>query len=316
MNEALRRARALGAAATVLALAACGARSVGVRHARTTTTTRPPTVAVSPVELLSFVEVAINDGKGDTTPGHRGPRTVNKWTADIHIDIEGTPTPADREHVQSAAAMLSLLMAPRRVLVGGDATVHVHFTDKAQWPALLGATDYPPDADGVAEPHVQAGQDPGVIVGADIVIDTALPQVGRNRIITHELIHAVGINHSSCKSSVMFPTGGEDVSPLWSASELDRRMIALLYRPEITPGMSGRQVLRTLAPVNADGATCDPPRWELIQAVGTGIPYFCRTGPERYRPCTRNTTVEPTDPIAHPDLWYDGTFVYDRPPSG
>ena len=114
----------------------------------------------------------------------------------------------------------------------------------------------------------------------------------------------------------MFPTGGEDVSPLWSPSELDTRMLALLYRPEITPGMSGRRVLRTLAPVNATGATCDPPRWQLIQAVGEGIPYFCRTGPERYRPCTRNTTVEPTDPIAHPDLWYDGTFVYDRPPSG
>lgn len=315
MSESAHRSRALGAVATLL-LAACGVRPVTARHAVTTTTTTPPKVTVSPAELLSFVEVAINNGKGDTAPEHGGPRVANKWIRDVHVDIDGAPTPVDREHVQSTAVALSLLMAPRRVVVGGRADVHLHFAPKAQWPALLGMSDYPPDADGVAQPHVDSGLDPGVIEGADIVIDTGLSQVGRNRIITHELIHAIGVNHSSCKSSVMFPTGGEDVSPLWSLSLLDARMIAVLYRPEIEPGMSGVRVQRVLAPVNPTGATCDPPQWQLIEAAGDATPYFCRTGPERYRPCTRNTAVEPTDPIARPDLWFDGTFVYDRKPRG
>jgi hypothetical protein len=54
--------------------------------------------------------------------------------------------------------------------------------------------------------------------------------------------------------------------------------------------------------------------WQVVVDAGTQRPYFCAITADRYRPCTAAVDVEVTGPIAHPDLWFDGTYVYATRP--
>ena len=274
-----------------------------------------PKVVVSPAEELTFVEMAVNEGKGDIAHPGRG-QMINKWTRDPRLGLTGAPTAEDRALVAQTVAELNPLIAPRKIVLD-DARPNVvmHFVPKTDFASILDGVDFPPDADGVTQPRV-VGNDAhgGIITGAQIAIDSAISQSGRNHVIAHELFHALGVNHSECKSSIMYPTGGDDVSPLWSPSALDQKVLAILYRPEIEPGMRAAQVTARLAPTAPTGAGCEPVAWQLIVDAGTSRPYFCHVGPERYRPCTSNVAVEPTDPLPNPELYYDGQFLYDHLP--
>lgn len=297
------------------ALAGCSSHAGPPTLGGTTTTTTTPQVVVSPVEALTFVEMAVNEGKGDVDHPGRG-QMVNKWQGDPRLGFDGTPTPEDRVLVAETVAKLNPLIAPRKIVVDAPRpNVVMHFAPKAEFGAILRGADYPPDADGVTQPRV-IGTDTrgGIINGAEIAIDSTIPQPGRNHVIAHEMLHALGVNHSGCKSSIMYPTGGNDVSPLWSPSDLDQRVLSILYRPEIEPGMRAPEVARHISATAPTGAECTPVAWQLIVDAGSNRTYFCHVGPERYRPCTSNVSTEPTDPLPNPDLYYDGQFLYDEPP--
>ena len=302
-------------ASALTTLTACGSNATATLG-DTTTTTAVPQVVVSPGEELTFVAMAVNEGKGDVAHPGRG-QTITKWTRDPRLGFAGAPTAEDRTLVAQTVAALNPLIAPRRIVLDeARPNVVMHFVPKSEFSSILRGADYPPDADGVTQPRV-VGNDAsgGIITGAQIAVDSTISQTGRNHVIAHELFHALGVNHSGCKSSIMYPTGGDDVSPLWSPSALDQRVLSILYRPEVEPGMRATQVTKRLSPTAPTGAVCEPVAWQLIVDAGTSRPYFCHVGPERYRACTSNVAVEPTNPLPNPDLFYDGRFLYDHLPS-
>jgi hypothetical protein len=303
------------AVVALAALAACSPDAATQTLVTTTTTAATPQVVVSPAEALTFIEMAVNEGKGDVDHPGRG-QMINKWQGDPRLGFAGAPTADDRALVAQTVARLNPLIAPRKIVLDSPRpNVVMHFVPKSAFGGILRGADYPADADGVTQPILAAaGARKGIIDRADIAIDSTIPQAGRNHVITHELFHALGVNHSGCKSSIMYPTGGNDVSPLWSPSALDQRVLSILYRPEIEPGMKAAEVVRRLSATAPTGAECTPVAWQLIVDAGSNRTYFCHVGPERYRPCTSNVATEPTDPLPNPDLFYDGQFLYDNRP--
>ncbi len=269
---------------------------------------------MTPYERLAFLEMAGHGRTGDVTAA-AAPQMLEKWTHDVHVAVDGAPTPADLAQVDGSAAALSLLMAPRRVIVGGGRDIVVTFVPKAGFADVVGA-DYPDYADGVTRPTVGTGRDAGRLRSAVVVVDTALPQYGRNHVIAHELLHAIGLNHSTCASSVMFARSRTDTTPQWSLPPFDQRMVRLLYRPELPAGITPSRAARVLTPTATTGVECAPVPWQVVIDAGTRRPYFCVASTERYRPCTADVSVEPPAAIARPDLWFDGTFVYARRPGG
>lgn len=317
MGRARLVSAALAAALTLLATA-CTSSTRAVESAptapSTTTTTVPPQVPVTPYEQLMFLAMAGHAPTGDVAvPGTRA-AMLEKWTHDVHVTIDGAPTPTDVARVQQTVDALATLMAPRRVTVGGGRDIVVSFVPKAEFAAALGSSDYPSYADGVTRPLVETGVDAGALHSAHIVIDSGIAQYGRNRVITHELLHAIGLDHTACTSSVMFGESRTDTSPRWTMSAFDQRMVQLLYRPELAAGMSPARAAKVLVPTAATGVTCEPVTWQVVIDADTNQPYFCAVTPERYRPCTSDVADEVTGPIEHPDLWFDGTYVYDSLP--
>ncbi len=273
----------------------------------------PPRIAVTPYERLAFLEMGVHDRSGRRAVA-RDDAEVEKWTRDVHVTIEGPATAADREQVQQTVAALAPLMAPRRVVFGGGRDVTVHFVPHADFATVLGSGDFPAYADGVTRPVVGSGANAGVLDRATVVVDSTIPQYGRNRVITHELLHAVGLNHSTCRSSVMVAQTSTGTSPRWSLSALDRRMLALLYRPDVAPGTPAARLARMLSPTATSGAECEPVTSQIVIDATTQRPYFCTTTAARYQPCTADVNRELVAPIAHPDLWFDGTYVFTRDP--
>lgn len=317
-----RRVVSLGRLATALAcaaiLTACatGSGSAGGSHERRASTPRtvPSRIEVTPAEEAFFLSGVVRKDAADTAGSPEASNEVAKWTRDVRIAIAGTPTDVDRRRVADVAAALSLLMHPLEVRLAQSGDVTVHFTPRAAWPAVLHTSAVPADSDGVTAPsYATSGIEPGRFDSAQVVIDTALPQVVRNLVITHELLHAVGIGHLNCTSSVMYPKGGADTSPLWSLSPLDQAMVELLYRPALAPGMTAAAVQQVLVPTAPSGPSCDPPRWRLVRDQRGGFLFCERTG-ERYLPCTSDTTTEPHDPLPRVDGWFDGTFLSPRRP--
>ncbi|MSO38749.1 MAG: DUF2927 domain-containing protein [Acidimicrobiia bacterium] len=270
-------------------------------------------VNVSADEKSAFIEMAIHGGPDDASKSSATP-AVQKWNHDVTIALKGDPNGEDLLRVHENAAVLSKLMAPLTVAVTdkpSTADIVVHFVDRNRFATLLGTHKYPPDADGVAQPRV--GDDTehgGEIRSVIVVVDKNLAQFARNRVTTHELLHAIGLDHSTCASSIMYADGTDNPSPLWSPSLLDRRVLSLLYRSEIRPGATLAAVDKILIPSLPTGAQCAKQLWQLVIDNTDNKSYLCEASSEQYRPCTGNLTSEPQYPLIDPDLWFDGTYVY------
>ncbi len=271
------------------------------------------TVNVSETERASFLEMAIHGGPDDAS-NRSATAAVQRWKHNVTIALKGEPTGEDLLRVHLNTALLSKLMAPLTVTVTdkpSTADIVVHFVDRNRFAPLLGTHKYPPDADGVAQPRVGDGtKHGGEIRSVTVVVDRNLGQFARNRVTTHELLHAIGLDHSTCASSIMYADGTDDPSPLWSPSLLDRRMVSLLYRSEIRPGATLAAVDKILVPSLPVGAQCTEPLWQLVIDNTDNKSYLCEASSQQYRPCTGNLTLEPQYPLIDPDLWFDGTYVY------
>lgn len=305
--------RVAGPIAAVCLLGACtgGARP---SPARTPLTTPLPAVAVTPFEEQSFVSMAVRS-PGSVRGDVNSPTYITKWTVPLRLRSVGAPTAQDLAVVQNTAVTLDALLAPLTVTVGEPANVFLHFVPRAQWSSIFGGTTVPGDAVGLTQAQYETSGDKGVIRRVEIVIDPTIPQVQRNHTIAHELIHAVGLGHLACASSIMDPVESSATTPLWTPSPLDQAMVALLYRPQVAPGMNAGDVRVALTPTATSGPACGPVQWELVKS-DSGDFLFCQKAQEKYRPCVRYTGAEPTLPVTRPDTWTDGTSLYSVLPAG
>jgi hypothetical protein len=319
----MSRRRRAGLTATCVALlvvvAACTSDTPRARSAGTPVAAHPSTevlgeqasrdpIAVTPYERQAFLELAMEPA---VTTAHHRP-VLERWTHDPTLTVTGAPTAEDLRQVTTAAQRWSAITGRRIAVTPGPAAVTLHFVPRNAFAAVLGIDHVDPTAVGLTRISFAPGRR-GDIEGGIVVVASDDAQVTRNRTIAHEVGHVMGLQHSTCASSLMDGSSNGERSVRWSPSPLDVRMGALLYDRRLAPGLSRAAVEAILVPFASGGATCGPVDLELIRAAGTGRHYFCARSPARVRPCTSDVTTEPSLPIVNPDAWTDGATLSPGP---
>ena len=259
---------------------------------------------VTPYERQAFLELAMEPA---VTSSRR--RTVlQRWSTDPTLTVTGSPTAEDLRQLATAIGRWSAITGRRLSLTGATAAVSVHFVPRTEFAGVLGVDHVDPTAVGLTRVSFAPGHR-GDIAGGIVVVASDDAQVTRNRTIAHELGHVMGLQHSTCPSSLMDGSSNGERSVRWSPSPLDVRMGTLLYDSRLAPGLDRAAVETILTPSATDGATCGPVDLELIRAAGSGRHYFCVRAPARVRPCTSDVATEPTLPLVNPDAWTDGATL-------
>ena len=120
----------------------------------------------------------------------------------------------------------------------------MHFVPRAEFATVLDVDHVDPTAVGLTRVSFAPGRR-GEITGGIVVVASDDDQVTRNRTIAHELGHAMGLQHSTCASSLMDGSSDGERSVRWSPSALDIRMGSLLYDPRLAPGLGRAAVEAT-----------------------------------------------------------------------
>ena len=270
--------------------------------------TRNATIAVTPYEQRAFLELTL-------TPAVAVPErhpVLERWVRNPRVHLSGDPSPEDLQRVAEATQSWSFITGLAITVTSAPAEIEVHFVPRADFAHVLGADHLDPAAVGLTRVTLDP-KHPGVITGAIVAIADDDLQVGRNRTIDHELGHAIGLQHSSCASSLMDGSSDASRSVRWSPSALDIRVAGLLYDPKLAAGLDAREVARVITPTAAVGVICGPVDLELVRAAGSDRHYLCARSLQIIRPCTADLSHEPKLPIVNPDAWTDGRTLSSRP---
>jgi len=158
---------------------------------------------------------------------------VRKWVNDIRISVVGSPTPADLEGLDSPIADLNRLIDPISVLqvASGPAELAVHFIPAAEFEQVL--PQYVPGNEGFFWIFWNAANE--MTRGTILVRTDGLDQIHRNHVMREELTQALGLSNDSFKyEDSIFQQAWTGTN---SYAAIDEVIIALLYRPEVLPGM-------------------------------------------------------------------------------
>lgn len=299
--------------ASLLVLAACGEQrrdAGGAESPSASQAARPPTSTVAPTTLPESAPVVVSPYVAEyfldsvVQEQRDGGRYVTKWTDDVAVAVTGTPTAADLEVIDDAVARLGPAMAPLSLTRTTDVTaadVVVHVVPKSQWAVVLDDPEVDRSVSGWT--YTYSGgptvDDAGALSSAVVAVDADAPQSARNRVLVHELGHALGLGHGTCRASLMHPGG--DSSPLWSPTPLDLEMLRVLYDPAMPSGADDEEAAGALEASAAEGPACGPVRFRIVTAPD-GTEYFCEPGDDT-RPCVRFDGREPVWPVEAADAW-------------
>ncbi len=179
---------------------------------------------------------------------------IQKWTEDVDVVVHGEPTSQDWKSLNTYISTLNetlpfyLNLHKKDDRTYNAGTIIMHFVPNYRFDEL-GFQQPLRQGDGeiVGFAYPNKVTYNGVFKEATIGIDTTIPQHTRNTTIYHELIHALGLykHFDNNRSSILYPYNDTGVTKL---AKIDKKMIELLYRPDITPGMYKPQVEATLKP--------------------------------------------------------------------
>jgi hypothetical protein len=241
-----------------------------------------------------------------------------RWpTGLVTVGWTGRVTPRDEEILRDAIGRLSALTgldlrATGAGSIGPDTDIEVVFAPPGEWPVA-------PDGDpahvlGVTEAR-WTGE--GELVGAVVAVDSTIEQSLRNQTIVHELVHAVGVGHVECPTSIIH--GGSDGAPTWLIGPLDEALLQTWYDPRLRTGEPASALSSAIEGVPG-GPTCEPVSFELVrfpaEEGGGAVVLWCETGPGA-RPCVAVDGLgdPPAAPLTDPLRWVLDRTIYDHDPT-
>lgn len=181
-----------------------------------------------------FLEIALGDEFGD-----RGAR-IRKWQRPVRIKVHGSPSAVDLSTLNSMVQEIKQLTRLDISIATTNANLDVYFVPEAQF------SRYEPNYRPRNLGFFWTWWDQYSIKRARVLISTTgLTPRERTHLIREELTQSLGLMVDSTRyPDSIFYQG-------WSAttqySDFDRAALALLYQPDITPGMKLADVRAILA---------------------------------------------------------------------
>ena len=186
-------------------------------------------------ELEYFFETALGSEFGASQP------EIHKWTDDVRIKVNGTPTSADLDSLDQVITELNSLIGGISIdIISRDSNIDIYFTAVDKFSSI--------------EPDYVTGNmgffwgwwdDTGAIYKGKILIaSNGVSQQERSHLIREELTQSLGIMNDSYQyEDSIFYQGCTDIIEY---APIDQAVISLLYDSRVKPGMSQDQIITVL----------------------------------------------------------------------
>ena len=186
-------------------------------------------------EIDYFLEVALGTEYGDSD------QTIKKWVEDIRIERLGTPTDEDLRTLETVIEEInSLIDGVKVVIVEQNPNVQLYYVPEDEFRSI--EPNYPPVNYGFFWSYWNGNDE---LYKSKILISTdEITQSERSHLIREEVTQVLGLMNDSSryKDSIFF----EEWTETNSYTEIDKSVIAMLYRQDIEPGMTANEVIKIL----------------------------------------------------------------------
>ena len=261
-----------------------------------------PTTPATSSPSLSALPAPVDSPLGPSTPTAfnemlRSGSLRTRWMSfPVSVSFKTPPTADDLSVLRDSFAKLGSL-SPKVSLTtaSSDANIEVYYLPKSRWHEIDMATAEMDTVSG----YTQTTFDGENILSALIVIDDSLDQLGRNRTLVHELVHALGLGHNTCQGSLMF--GGSGYDPSWEFSEYDSTIFRAWYSDD--PGA-------TLLPL-----PCPAVQWDVVNVRSTSGPTTTVWCQQNSNECYEVSPVSGPKLTAGPSWWRTEGGVTRQDPS-
>jgi len=193
------------------------------------------TNSYSEEELEYFLEIALGCEYGASQP------IIHKWTNNIKIKINGTPTSEDLDSLNQVITELnSLISGVSLDIVTNDQNIDIYFTIVDQFASII--PSYVPGNMGFFMAWWDSNE---AIYRAKILIAIdGVNQQERSHLIREELTQSLGIMKDSYryKDSIFYQGWTDTIN----YSPIDCTIISLLYNSRLRSGMTQEQVMSAL----------------------------------------------------------------------
>lgn len=186
-------------------------------------------------EIDYFTEIALGTEYGGAAP-------ICKWTDAIRVKVTGTPTEDDLTTLDQVITELRGLTGLGMRIVDDEENVNIYFIPESEFKNYI-----PSYVEGNWGYFSYYTRSDGEIWGAQIGIDTVLTdQLSRSHLLREELTQSLGLGNDSYEyEDSIFYQGWTLVQDY---SDMDKKVIELLYRDNILIGMEKDEILEVLAP--------------------------------------------------------------------
>lgn len=193
-----------------------------------------------------FLEIAMGSEFGRASP------VVRKWTRDVRIEVIGSPTNEDRTTLNRVIEDINAILGRTKLRIDAQRPdVEIYFVPESDF--TIYEPNYRPTNFGYFWIWWNGSSE---IVRARIMISTdRITQEERSHLIREELTQILGLMRDSWayRESIFYQG--------WTATtayaEIDEVNIEILYRSDILPGMTRRQVEAVLLPLKLNAVAVE-----------------------------------------------------------
>ena len=241
---------------------------------------------------------------------------IRRWeTSPVTIAWAGTPTLADRRVLDEMVAWVNTIPEAPHLVVTSDGTtdalINIHAVARSKWPSLLGKQGGQFDTVDAVGVTTAEWSERGVMQHATVVIDAYTEQVQRNRTISHEVMHALGIGHHTCAGGIVY--GAADYDPTWKPGVFDGSIIALNYDTRLATGAS-ESVAQGAIQIGGTEIGCPAVNFSSVRST-TNTWLWCQATGE-VRACQESGDTPNGGPLegATPIAWVKNGTIFDYDP--